>query len=164
MDKKQSMLVMIGACIAFLAITTVIAGSRTSNTPLYTYRMEQASYKMNFLPTRMNGFVYETEEGCVLDCGGCGIQCEQCGDVKPLNPYTCATCDEYYCENPSLCYGTCYSTCSTCSGNTCDETSCQNTCSTCQQYTCYYYTCWYPTCDWETCYYYTCFWPTCYDC
>ncbi|KYK32712.1 MAG: hypothetical protein HXS48_05000 [Theionarchaea archaeon] len=131
MDKKQRILVaLIGASIAFLAITAVTANSRASNTPLYTYRMEQQSSEMNFLPTERNTFTYETEGRCVLNSCGCG------DGAKPLNPYTCGTCDEYYCDNPSLCYGTCHSTCSTCSGNTC-----------------FFLTCQYPTCFWPTCNY-----------
>jgi hypothetical protein len=175
MDRRQRILMaMISASIAFLAITAVTATLRASSTPLYTYRMEQQSSEMNFLPTEKNTFTYEAEGGYVLNCGIGGMNCGCSGGVSPLNPYTCATCDEYYCEHPSECYGTCYNTCSTCSGNTCDETSCQNTCSTCLQYTCYYYTCWYLTClwdtcidytcDWGTCVWPTCCWPTCYDC
>ena len=169
MDRKKALLIVAGAAITLLAITAVTASPRLSSTPLYTFRMEQASSNMNFLPTEQNQFVYTAESGYSLNYP---INCSCCGGPVPLKPLTCNTCDEQMCEEPTECFGTCYSTCpgtcgttcqgstcDTCSGDTCDATSCQNTCSTCNQYTCYFWTCIYPTCLWETCYI-----PTCQDC
>jgi hypothetical protein len=136
MDGKKKMLIaVISIAIVSLAITTVTASLSTSNTPLYTFRMEQSSSKMNFLPTEMNTFTYTTENGYGLnyDILGC------CG-AEPLimtYQYTC----EFYptCETCNTC-STC-STCSTCGGWTCDPTGCQitcgsscgGTCSTCEE-------------------------------
>ncbi|MBU7026332.1 MAG: hypothetical protein HXS48_05270 [Theionarchaea archaeon] len=154
MDKKKMPVIVASVAFVFLAITCVTASSWTSNTPLYTLRMEQASSKMNFLPTERNTFTYETEGRYVLN------SCGYCDGAKPLNPYTCATCDEYYCDNPSLCYGTCYSTCpgtcstcvtcNTCSGPTCEGTCYPTECPWTQWVNCKY-TQVFPTCYWPGC-------------
>ena len=56
------MIAVIGAALA-LAVTCVTASTSLCNTPLYTFRIEQASSKMNFLPTAMNEFTSTTEKG-----------------------------------------------------------------------------------------------------
>jgi hypothetical protein len=57
---KKLLIAAAGAAIALLAVT-VTASPWSSNTPLYTYRMEQVSSKMNFLPTEQSIFAYTTE-------------------------------------------------------------------------------------------------------
>ena len=58
----------------WMLITAVIAGvvlcaaavsalPSLSSTPLYTFRMEQVSSEMSFLPTERNNFTYTTEKG-----------------------------------------------------------------------------------------------------
>ena len=107
--------------------------------------MEQASSKMNFLPTSVNNFFYTTEQGHTVNCsmaGCCGrsqlrmtspydMYCETCG------PGTCdSTCDT--CE--STCESTCYSRCPSTCQETCPSTrgyTCPVTCSTCNPPTCH---------------------------
>ncbi len=178
MDRKQRILIaIIGVSVAFWAATAVTANPRTSNTPLYTLRMEQQSNELSFLPTEVNEFAYFAQEGYSLNYGADGnCGCLGARYVVPRWPYTCGTCDEYYCDEPTHCgtcgtCGTCNSTCPyTCDDPTCPSTcpntcnTCPNTCKTCQQYTCFYLTCNYPTCFWDTCIWYTCDWPTCIYC
>ena len=143
MDRKQIYLVVTSAVVVSLAVASVSASS-SYNSPLYRLRMEQASSKMNFLPSAANGFTYTTENGFILNCsvGNCcgkGIvllgtdaTCfPTCLETCPNTCDTCSTCDY-------TCPATCPVTCSTCYGYTCDATSCQYTCTpvTCQ-YTCY---------------------------
>jgi len=133
MDRKWSLAVFsIG--ITLLAVTCATASS-WSSTPLYTFRMEQASSQMNFLPVERSGFTYTAEKGYSLNYGA------GCCFVNPLEEptywETCSTC-EYTCEG-GTCEGTCYSTCPntcatcepTCEQNTCWNT-CDSTCSTCK--------------------------------
>ena len=135
MNRKQKVLVAVvsGVCIS-LVVSTVIASSLAAHAPLYTVRMEQASSKMNFLPTQVNTFTYVAENGYTLnyDIAGCeGIRGE---------PTTGRTC-EGTCYDPT-CPLTCWSTCDdpTC-GDTCPDTcpltcyTCEKTCDTCP-YTC----------------------------
>lgn len=129
MDRKK-VLIVVASIVASLAITTVTARSLTWNTPLYTLRMEQQSNKMNFLPTEMNEFVYSAEHGYNLTYE----VLEYCS-AEPLVE-TVGTCSST-CPYVSCAVGTC----STCGGNTCDDTSCQPSC---------WYTCW-ETCDDWTC-------------
>jgi hypothetical protein len=139
MDRRQISLTVVGITIIFLA-AAVTANSLASSTPLYTLRMEQASNRMNFLPTAVNEFTYSAENGYTVDytVNGCCVQ-----PLKPPTEFvTCpATCDEETCW--STCPETCWSTCPlTCDDPTCPAT-CAITCSTCTQPTC-------ETC--ETCY------------
>jgi hypothetical protein len=155
MNRKWILVAMASLGIALLAVAAVTASSQMVNTPLFAVRMEQASSKMNFLPTIVNGFAYTTEKGYTLShdvpgrfCGDAGLlgtdystcpetcpeTCvETCHTCVPTCPYTCVpTC-------PVSCYGTCYITCGTCGTcqgyYTCDYTcwlSCEgNTCNTC---------------------------------
>ena len=57
----------IGVAFSALLVSVVSASPRTSNTPFYTFRIEQASCKMSFLPTSMNTFTYSTRNGCTLN-------------------------------------------------------------------------------------------------
>ncbi len=128
----------LGTFLIMLAISTLVASSQV-NTPLYALRMEQASSKMNFLPTEMNGFTYSTEQGYIFDYGAQGC----CGGATP-NLVTFRTCDgtcteptcpdtcRLTCDDPT-CANTCPATCPlTC--DTCDQTcaSCEETCSGCE--------------------------------
>ena len=118
----------IGVIVVFLVVTYVTA-SPSVNTPLYRYRMEQSSSKMNFLPTTFNTFVYTVEKGYEvrLDVlgGNGGI-----GDINSVI-YTCqttgGTCVST-CE--SSCPDTCWPTCPHSCWYTCAHT-CDITCSTC---------------------------------
>ncbi|MGC1121834.1 MAG: hypothetical protein WBA22_12140 [Candidatus Methanofastidiosia archaeon] len=176
MDRKQKLgIAAIVAVLAFSTVTSAAANFSTFFTPLYTMRMEQASSKMNFLPTPMNGFTYFTERGQTFDYHITGSMCGCWGNQTPQIPLTCNTCDEYYCEEPTHCGTcvTCYSTCLSTCPNTCQST-CPNTCSTCSTCggsTCEPATCpWtqWPYCEftmsWPTCYWVTCEWLTCYWC
>ncbi len=156
--------------VLFAAVFTA-ASSWTTNTPLYTMRMEQQSSKMSFLPTEVNGFTYTTGNGYTLNtcaAGYCGVvplgtdatchptcmgnTCETC---TPTCPWTCwNTCDDPTC--PSTCPVTC-ETCETCTGETCNEPTCPTTCWwTCSFSTCPYSSCAYSTCAYSTCYKSTC--------
>ena len=126
MNRKQLMLILVvcGA-VGFLAVTAVTASGQTSSTPLYTFRMEQASSEMSFLPTERNTFLYIAEKGHTVtyDVTGC------CNAVPLITggAYTCGTCGR---TCPNTCYSTCVSTCSSTCVSTCPET-CVNTCHTC---------------------------------
>jgi hypothetical protein len=174
MDRKNMILIAGSAALAVCAVVFVTAASQASATPLFTVRMEQVSSKMNFLPTEINGFTYDTEKGytvtfginkycssdpsetilddtCMTMCGTCPFSClescfETC-DTWPSCPVTCDTCTSNC--NPT-CYGpTCPQTCEpTCETPTCPHT-CYETCETCDDPTCPY-TC-YETCEDPTC-------------
>lgn len=144
MDRKMMSLAVISAA-ALLAVTCVTASSWTLNTPLYAMRMEQASSKMNFLPTKVNTFSYTTEKGSTLNYGAAGYcdneqslasgdpcisielsciatYCETCPQTQCGS--TCSTCEftcPYGTHCPHTCHDTCVKTCSTC----------PNTCETC---------------------------------
>lgn len=125
MDRKEMWIAVICVALASLAVTCVTASPWTSNTPLYTFRMEQASSEKNFLPTPVRGFIYATEKGCDLgyDVLGC------CDAAKPL--YTCLnTACGFTCE------GSCAKTCDTVLyGPTCVLDTCLGpTCDTCEPY------------------------------
>ena len=116
---KKAQKIVIGAiivAIAFLAMVAVSASLRIQNTPLYTYRMEQTSSKMNFLPTEMNRFAYITEKGYTLEYGAAE---EFCG--AELSGYTC---------NPFFtCLKTCYNSTVGCGCDT--QFTCPQTWCTC---------------------------------
>jgi hypothetical protein len=153
MDRKLIPFAVVIVC-AVLCVATVVTATSRTDTPLYTVRMEQASSKMNFLPTAVTTFTYTSEQGYTVDhdvSGGyCGIGPLHTGYNTCQNtcPETCepGTCDQtcpFTCWNtceetcPSTCTETCPYTCDdfTCS-STCEET-CPNTCNTCWN------TCWY---------------------
>jgi hypothetical protein len=182
----------ISAAVAICAVAAVAASSSSVNTPLYMVRMEQASSEMNFLPTDVNAFAYNTEKGCTFEYG----IAEYCYGAVPLDTGSQDTCYGYLtctpsCFNGWTCDGwTCWVSCDgfTCSGITCwyscDVFTCQwpytcpntcpatcgSTCSTCQGqgWTCdatgCQNTC--STCDQPTCpntCWETCDDPTCFD-
>lgn len=134
MDKKKISLVAVFAIVS-LTLTCVTANSLTFNTPLYTLRMEQTSYRMNFLPTAVNGFTFIAEKGCKLTYsayGNCSTN-GYCGGANPLA--TDVSCVQTHCD-----------TCVTYSGERTCQLTCPDTCVT---------TCDDPTCPW-TCYQSTC--------
>jgi hypothetical protein len=169
MDKKKMSVVMIGVVLVALGVT--VTASSVSHTPLYTFRMEQVSDKMNFLPTEVNGFTYTSEKGYVLNYGLTGF----CKNVEPLSTLPNTSCPEETCEGS--CENTCIYTCDPTCPYTCDDPTCPYTCDdptcdpTCEYtcdptcsspWTCYLSTCEYtciPTC--ETCFGWTCTTPTC---
>lgn len=159
MDMKQKWIVVVasGVAITFCALAAVSASNWISSTPLFVYRMEQASSEMNFLPTPMNDFTYIAENGHNLNYEV--FECCQYNGVIPLKP-TELTCD-FTCL-PTSCQPTCDSTCNTCPvtgcGPTCPYETCR-TCATCDQYTCDGYdTCPYGSTCFPTCPF------TCIDC
>lgn len=166
MDRKKMVIAVISASLALLAAACVTASSQTKNTPLYTVRMEQASSKMNYLPTVMNSFTYTAEKGYELDYDVLGCCDAKLFDVPTASTCEGGTCGEETClytcwETCSTCYGTCPVTCPNTCENTCEGLTCEGTCypDTCpwtewidcvntQVFpTCYWYTCWYSTCD-----------------
>jgi hypothetical protein len=132
---KLKILIAVVCGVGFLcAVVAVTASNLTSSTPLYTFRMEQASSKMSFLPTERNEIVYTTEPGHTFNSAGHHVYPLE----EPTVPVTCPdTCEEtcstcYYTCEGNTCEGTCYSTCpNTCSTcePTCEQPSCWNTCS-----------------------------------
>jgi hypothetical protein len=135
MNRKKMLIAVTNMALVFLVATFVTAHPSTSNTPLYTLRMEQASSRMNFLPTTMNNFTYITEQGyeANYDVLGC------CGGIEPLDTgvWTCyySTCGGPTCwlTCPASCYGTCYDpTCPATCPYTCGY-SCGGTCYTCEE-------------------------------
>lgn len=120
------------ATVIFLAVTTATASPLTVKTPLYTVRMEQASNKMNFLPTEMNGFTYTAEKGYTMN-----YDILECYCAEPLIVTWQPTCEFYpTCDTCETCV-----TCGTCYPDTCPWTkwiNCRNTQV-------------YPTCDWPGC-------------
>jgi hypothetical protein len=131
MDRKRMSLTVISTAVMFLAITFITANSSTSNAPLYAFRMEQMSDRMNFLPTERNNFAYTAEKGYNLDYDVLGC----CIGVEPLGTWPGGTCWIDTC--PNTCWpNTCSETCSTCEGPLCKPTV-GNTCWTCPNYTCH---------------------------
>jgi hypothetical protein len=155
MDRKTILITVVSVSVVLLAVATVTASTRKANTPLYTLRMEQASSKMNFLPTEMTEFTYTTEEGYTMNhgagcCNGAYINAEtEYQTCRETCGSTCDTCET--CPNTcwSTCPNTCWSTCPNTCWSTCPETcpsTCSNTCwstcnPTCDEYTCSGYKC-----------------------
>lgn len=115
MNRNRGLYAAVGTALAVLVVAYVAASPQTINTPLYTFRMEQMSSEMSFLPTAVNNFTYNTELGYTLN-----LNAECCG-ADPFSiltiRLTCETCRDPTCV-------TCVSTCLP----TCDDTTCQNTC------------------------------------
>lgn len=136
MDRKQISVAVLGI-VVLVAATCVTANSWGGNTPLYTVRMEQASSKMNFLPTAVSGFIYTAGEGYTLDCEA-SASCSNCVPLVSGGVNTCETCPGHI-----TCWNTCPDTCEPSCEGTCFEPTCSSTCPvTCE-------TCTQPTC--ETC-------------
>lgn len=143
---KASLAVMIA--VVSLAVTWVAADFETSDTPLYMFRMEQASNKMGFLPTKITEFTYTAEYGYYQNCNILG------NDGEILFITTEVTCIPVTCEVtcPDTCWGTCddptcvftcgdthWSTCPDTCEQTCPDTceqTCPNTCEHTCRYTC----------------------------
>lgn len=151
MDMNQrGFIITVGVVTAILAITAVTATSWGTSTPLYTYRMEQQSNEMNFLPTEMNGFTYTTENGYSLNyviCEGfCGGATPLGTDLNTCSLTVCATCPYTACHQVSTCGSTCDETCPvtcpiTCEP-TCENPTCHPDCDTIDYPTCPQ-TCWF---------------------
>lgn len=123
MDKKT----VIAVGVAIMVAAAGVSAASWTKTPLYTYRMEQASNTMHFLPTKMNTFSYTAEKGytlthsagtnslispqwtvietcpntCVNTCGTCALTCETC-DTCGETIYGTPTC-KYTCQPSCLC-------------------------------------------------------------
>jgi len=70
--------VVIGMAVLIFLASAAMASQQVTDTPLYTYRIEQASSKMNFLVTERNVYSYTTESGYELNYGtirGWGFIC-----------------------------------------------------------------------------------------
>jgi hypothetical protein len=125
---KKIVTAAIGVFMVFLAVTYATA-SPSVNTPLYRYRMEQSSSKMNFLPTAFNTFAYTAEKGYHMECDVLGSN-NRDGDTDSMvivcqtTGGTCVPTCESSC--PDTCWPTCPATC----WFTCAHT-CYVTCSTC---------------------------------
>lgn len=116
MNRRQKISVaVVSTAVAFLAVTCVSASPQTSDTPLYTMRMEQASSEMNFLPTAVNEFTYNTRDGYTMNYGFGTDRFAVYS--RPIGAFAICT------------YRTCYCTCCTCC--TCWCTCCGYTCSYC---------------------------------
>ena len=117
MDKKKISTAMISLIVASLAVATMTASSSLYNTPLYTFRMEQVSNEMNFLPTEMNDLTYTAENGYNLNYGvaECLWNCDTAGnDTTPLIMTWQYTCEFYHTcsyECPETNQWTCWVTC-----------------------------------------------------
>lgn len=145
MDRKLALIVVASTAFAVLTVATVTATPWISDTPLYAYRMEQASSKMNFLPTQVATFTYNAEKGYTLSyeaAGFCsaeplaptGEEIETCWPECTTNEYTCPNTCEWTCFMSTCPVNTCSQTCYTCPENTCN--------STCTSpYTCHLSTC-----------------------
>ena len=134
----------------FLVASFVTAGSLMAESPLFNFRMEQASSKMNFSPGTGNGFTYTTQNGYILNCNvgnccgkgivllgtdatcfptclsTCIVTCETC-EGQPTCGSTCTPTCPYTCDDPT-CPTTCEATCPSTCEETCDDPTCPYTC------------------------------------
>jgi hypothetical protein len=155
MRKEQIFALSVSLVAAFAAIAALSAHSLSENTPLFVFRMEQASNSMDFLPLEMSSFDYNTVQGFTLDqcCAGKLMPLFTLGNTcisGCTEDATCVyTCDDNTCL--SSCNGTCGSscggTCTTCNScsSTCSST-CGDTCGSTCDASCVIYTC-PKTCD-----------------
>lgn len=153
MDRRQKMsAATVSVVIAVLALSFVTASALAANTPLFTVRMEQASSKMSFLPTAVNGFTYTVEKGYNLNYDICSIH----GGVKPSRPTNfgqitceplCEPTEQGYYTCDYTCWYTCPNTCVNTCPVTCDDPTCVPSCQLTCQSTCPD-TCEGPTCPW----------------
>lgn len=122
MDKKLTATVGITAVLLAVSVTA----SSSVNTPLFMYRMEQSSNKMNFLPTTVNTYVYTTEKGYYVDYDGFKIVNDGGGTYSVIN-----TCDTgHTCDGAPTCLETCWNTCAETCHHTCWVTCLGPTCET----------------------------------
>ncbi len=158
MDKMKIGIIVMSVVFTGFAVTWIFALPQPS-TPLYTFRMEQASSKMNFLSTPASAFMYTTEKGYTLNSSAAGC----CNVLLDTGVWTCyySTCGGETCilTCPVSCHGTCNDpTCPDTCNPTCNVPTCPNTCGDTHQYTC-------STCE-ETCEHtcpLTCDDPTCLE-
>ena len=145
MDRKQMLFVVMSIALVFVAVAATTARPGTSfTTPLYTFRMEQASNDMNFLPAEGNGFTFDTKSGHAVNYDFVVYHDYD----EPLSTNCKPTCAD---TCPNTCFPTCSSTCVDTCPNTCVDTCFQTCVNTCP-YTCVdtsYQTC-VNTC-WSTC-------------
>lgn len=125
----------IGIAVVLFAVTAVTAVP-SLNTPLYTYRMEQTSNKMNFLPYKLNTYMYITEKGYYVNYGGFKITSDGGGTDSVINTcsgtgHTCNGAETCYSTCPYTCWITCWNTCLETCPHTCWETCYEPTCETC---------------------------------
>jgi hypothetical protein len=98
---KMVSISVISIAIVALAVTAVSANFSEKSTPLYTYRMEQLSNKMSFLPTEMNNFTYAARGNYTLDCSVSGTRSAVPAGPVSWGRITCDTCDP-------TCWSGCY--------------------------------------------------------
>lgn len=116
MKKAQNLFIgVVSMAVVILVMAAVTASVSNTNTPLYVFRMEQQSTKMNFLPTPEHDFTYTSEDGYTINTISEGY----CGAVPLVSfAWTCSY---------STCLKTCrYSTvaCDCDTVLTCPETLC----------------------------------------
>ena len=142
MDRKHVIVIAaVGVVFAVLAVNAVGARPSTSDTPLYTLRMEEASSEMNFLPTEMNTFTYTAEKGFTVGqkISTWSSEVHKFRDSAIVCPtvntcFTCSTCDScLICHTISNCPTEGSSTCeqTECILETCMQTVCGQTCQGC---------------------------------
>ena len=160
MDKKIIVIAASVTLVFFAAAVTARPQATVTDTPLYTFRMEQASNNMHFLPATVNEFTYTTQKGFTVACDTTLYS----GSITPQTVpqvytiwVTCKTCGPT-CDTCRRTCNTCYCTCEwpcrcTSEGATCDFITCDFTCAfTCD--TCFdtcFDSCWI-TCNWNTCF------------
>ena len=118
--QKRASIVVASVSIMSLALACVTANASPSNTPLYTFRMEEASSENSFLPTAVNEFTYNTKNEYTLSWGlvtDGSFPFSRPGGVFELWYPT-----QYWREH------TCSKYDSTCWGLTCDIITCSCTC------------------------------------
>lgn len=142
MNERRKLLVAVMSIVTvFLAVAFVTASPRSFNTPLYTFRMEQQSSEMNFLPGTMNTFIYTTEKGYTLDQDASGdwysgfhwFLASEISCPTAITCESCSTCDSCLICPTDINCPTEGSTCepTECGPNTCYETQCDRTCYGC---------------------------------
>jgi hypothetical protein len=88
MNRNQKIpMAVIGVVVTTFAISAVTASPGTLNTPLYTFRMEEASSEMNFLPKEQSPLVYTTGEGYHLNTSA-PKYCDNM-EALPMTYYQC---------------------------------------------------------------------------
>jgi hypothetical protein len=98
---KMISISVVSIAIVALAVTAVSADFSKQSTPLYTYRMEQLSNKMSFLPTEINDFAYNAKGEYTLDYEVSGANGAVPAGPVSWGRITCGTCDP-------TCWSGCY--------------------------------------------------------
>jgi hypothetical protein len=141
MKRNLKMSLAIIGIVTILAINVVIASPQTSHTPLYTFRMEQASSEMNFLLKEKSTFIYTAEDGYQLNTN---VPSGYYDDLEslPVTYWNCWESVEVRCWYTARGWDECWLIPFTWMG-----TCFFPTCHTCPYYTCYI--CIFQT--WNTC-------------